>query len=187
MSEAYRRKKDPERIKAALIGASARLAARSGFSRLSLQSIAQAAGVTKGAIFHHFPNKDALVNAALTDVMQQLDSDIDALIQQSGHCYGCFTRAYIQILLSPETKGHFWSLYSPTLLQDEMINDAWYQWLNARLEKHSDTDRHHELCIIRYAADGAWISAPSEPTENMIGREKTRQMLLSMVDDANGK
>lgn len=38
---------------------------RSGFARVSMDSIAQAAGVTKRSVYYHFESKDALAGAAL--------------------------------------------------------------------------------------------------------------------------
>lgn len=40
-----------------------------GFASLSIQSILQEAGVSKGALFHHFPSKDHLVAAAFEEVL----------------------------------------------------------------------------------------------------------------------
>ncbi|SDX54580.1 TetR/AcrR family transcriptional regulator [Litoreibacter albidus] len=40
-----------------------------GFNGLSIQSIQDDAGVSKGAMFHHFPSKDHLVAAAFEDVL----------------------------------------------------------------------------------------------------------------------
>lgn len=43
----------------------------SGFAGLSLAPLLKKAGVSKGALFHHFPSKDALVAAAFEDVLAE--------------------------------------------------------------------------------------------------------------------
>ncbi len=40
-----------------------------GFARLSIASLLKKAGVSKGALFHHFDSKDALIAAAFEDVL----------------------------------------------------------------------------------------------------------------------
>ena len=48
------------------------------------------------------------------------------------------------------------------MLTDRTFNDLWIHWLNARLERHSATDADLELKILRFAADGVWLTAFTE-------------------------
>ncbi len=48
-----------------------------GFASLSIQSILEDAGVSKGALFHHFPSKDHLVAVAFEDVLIELAQRLD--------------------------------------------------------------------------------------------------------------
>ena len=43
---------------------------RNGFQAASLTSILERTGVTKGALYHHFPNKQALGYAVLEEVVK---------------------------------------------------------------------------------------------------------------------
>ncbi|HTJ36043.1 MAG TPA: TetR/AcrR family transcriptional regulator [Dactylosporangium sp.] len=43
-----------------------------GYDRVSLESVAEAAGVTKGAVYHHFGGKRELFQAVYTDVHQRI-------------------------------------------------------------------------------------------------------------------
>ncbi|MDE1185468.1 MAG: TetR/AcrR family transcriptional regulator [Pantoea sp.] len=181
MTTAYNRKKEPERIRRALIESSARMAAQIGFAKLSLQMVADAVGVTKGAFFHHFPNKEALIKTVVEELVSMLDEEIDALLNVDEQQRGRFTSAYIQVLLNPSPEGHFWAVFTPTLLQDENINKAWNQWLERRLEKHRATDDGVEFEVLRYAADGAWISAPGKTTPNKSSRDLIRTRLTEMT------
>ena len=49
-----------ERTRAALIGAAARLVAKKGFERTSLEDVAAEAGMTRGAIYGNFKNREDL-------------------------------------------------------------------------------------------------------------------------------
>ncbi|WP_331741951.1 TetR/AcrR family transcriptional regulator (plasmid) [Streptomyces sp. NBC_00726] len=52
-----------ERTRRRLVGAAAELFTRSGYASATLGQIAAAAGVTKGALYFHFPSKEALADA----------------------------------------------------------------------------------------------------------------------------
>ena len=54
--------------------AATRLFARNGFHRTSMADIAAAIGMTQGAVFHHYPTKDALLRA----VIQRLSHGLEA-------------------------------------------------------------------------------------------------------------
>jgi TetR/AcrR family transcriptional repressor of nem operon len=63
------RLRDPERTRERLLQAAAREIYRSGFQSASLDTILASAGVTKGALYHHFQNKEALGYAVVEEVI----------------------------------------------------------------------------------------------------------------------
>jgi AcrR family transcriptional regulator len=60
-----RRAEYAEQTRAAIIDAAAQAFADKGFTATSITEIAAAARVTKGAVYHHFPDKQALFEAVL--------------------------------------------------------------------------------------------------------------------------
>jgi TetR/AcrR family transcriptional repressor of nem operon len=86
------RLRDPERTRERLLHAASREIYRSGFQSASLDTILAAARVTKGALYHHFKNKEALGYAVVEEVifpnvrgqwvrpLQSVKNPIDALI-----------------------------------------------------------------------------------------------------------
>jgi TetR/AcrR family transcriptional regulator, transcriptional repressor for nem operon len=84
--------RDPIRTREALLGAAFTEIHRSGFRGADVGTILRKAGVTKGALYHHFENKEALgyavVDEAVADIMRQkwqvplanVENPIDALI-----------------------------------------------------------------------------------------------------------
>ena len=86
------RLRDPERTRERLLRAASREIYRSGFQSASLDRILASAGVTKGALYHHFENKEALGYAVVEEVispdvrgkwvlpLQSVKDPIDALI-----------------------------------------------------------------------------------------------------------
>src|SRR6202050_1356747 len=86
------RLRNPGRTRERLLQAAAREIYRSGFQSASLDTILASAGVTKGALYHHFKNKEALGYAVVEEVispdvrgtwvrpLQSVKDPIDALI-----------------------------------------------------------------------------------------------------------
>src|SRR5271163_640379 len=86
------RLRDPERTRERLLQAASREIYRSGFQSASLDTILASARVTKGALYHHFKNKEALGYAVVEEIissnvhgtwvrrLQSVKDPIDALI-----------------------------------------------------------------------------------------------------------
>lgn len=155
---AYHRKKNPERVKKLIIENAMGLAAEHGVNGVSIQAVATLSGVTKGGVFHHFSNKQLLIEAMLEELIQQLDDQISLMMEKDPVQYGRFTRAYIDVTLSSEFGvDTLWSALSMTVMTDKSFSRKWDRWLKQRLLKHADTDHAIELNILRYAADGVWF------------------------------
>ncbi len=63
------RLRNPGRTRELLLRAAAREIYRSGFQSASLDTILASAGVTKGALYHHFKNKEALGYAVVEEII----------------------------------------------------------------------------------------------------------------------
>jgi AcrR family transcriptional regulator len=64
--------RDPERTRKLLLHAAFQEMHRSGFRSADLDAILAAAGVTKGALYYHFDNKDALGYAVVDEIVASL-------------------------------------------------------------------------------------------------------------------
>jgi AcrR family transcriptional regulator len=62
----------------AIIGAAKALFGEQGFSATTMDGIAAASGVAKGAVYHHFPNKEAVFEAVLDLVSAELAEEAKA-------------------------------------------------------------------------------------------------------------
>jgi len=79
------RKVDAERTRELILDAAETTFLAQGLSRSTLADIAQAAGVTRGAIYWHFEDKDAVFDALLDRVRIPLDEILDQAIERDGH------------------------------------------------------------------------------------------------------
>ena len=66
--------------RAQLIDVTISLVAERGYAATSLASIANAAGITKGAVLYHFSTKEAVVTAAYDSVLEALVADVGAAV-----------------------------------------------------------------------------------------------------------
>src|SRR5687768_8579029 len=62
--------------RAAIVAAARDLFGRQGYDATSIDAILRAAGIARGALYHHFPNKEALFDAVL-------DAEIAAVAKAS--------------------------------------------------------------------------------------------------------
>ncbi len=61
-----------------LLAAATRLFAERGYDRTSVQEIVEAAGVTKGALYHYFGSKDDLLHEVYARVLRLQQERLDA-------------------------------------------------------------------------------------------------------------
>ena len=173
MSEAHHRKKDPSRVRHALIERAVHLAAKEGLASLSVQAVASAAGVTKGGVFHHFANKQLLINAAFEELLNEFDCEIDGLIAADMEPHGSFTRAYVKSIFSHEqdSKGGSRASLAISMLTDANLRSRWSDWVERRMDHHRLTDSDLILETVRMAADGVWLadlSGVELPNRNLL-------------------
>jgi TetR/AcrR family transcriptional regulator, transcriptional repressor for nem operon len=73
--EKKRRARDPERTRERLLEAAFREVHRTGFQSASIDAILAAANATKGALYHHFEDKEALGYAVIEEKIAKLVRD----------------------------------------------------------------------------------------------------------------
>ncbi len=159
---AHKRKKQPELVRRALLDQAARITLEQGLSKVTFQAVADAVGVTKGGVMHHFATKDALILEVFYDAMAKFEAEVNAAMAKDPVSYGSFTRAYIDATISLGEKGQAEFNSQATLyvlmLGDRMLRERWAEWSNEQLKKYAATDNSETLCMVRLVADGIWLS-----------------------------
>jgi AcrR family transcriptional regulator len=92
-----------------LLAAARRLWAERGYAEVSTPEIAEAAGVTRGAMYHQFPDKTALFVAVLeaveTEVMQRLAGAVAAAAPKTpADALRAAADAWLEIASEPEVR-----------------------------------------------------------------------------------
>jgi AcrR family transcriptional regulator len=111
--------------RARLVAAARELFARDGYGATGTEAILAAAGVTRGALYHHFADKQALFAAVCEDLHGEMEGAIetDADAQASafdGVVAGCL--AFLDFLARPEAR-RILILDAPSVLGWEAWNE----------------------------------------------------------------
>jgi AcrR family transcriptional regulator len=88
--------KTPEQTRERLIDAALHTLQAHGASALTLSLVAKQAGVSKGGLLHHFPTKEALIGALLSDLFADFEVKVQRYLEQELPKPGRTLRAYIR-------------------------------------------------------------------------------------------
>jgi AcrR family transcriptional regulator len=156
----FDRKRQPDVVRAALIQAAIDGALQYGLAGVTVQEIASLAGVTKGGLFHYFPCKQDLIDAAFCECLNEFSESINTLMQRDDIVHGRFTRAYITATIDTcisDNRAHAWFAFST--LTDKRQSAAWHSWMLTKLDEHNVERDSSMLQIARHAADGFWLKS----------------------------
>lgn len=178
---------------AKLIKISRELFAELGYAQTPTEEVVRRAGVTRGALYHHFGSKEGLFHAVVVAIQQELAEQIVANAEQAEGLWqqlleGC--RAFLQASLDPEVQ-QILLVDAPAVLGNETWRqiDAEYSreplaWVLGELEKHriiqtaSVTAAVHLLSGAMNEA-ALWIAQAKQPDEAL---EQALQTLAQMLD-----
>lgn len=180
--------RDRERTRKAILEAASQMLHAHG-GGVSLADIAAAAGVSKGALTHHFPSRSALEEALLADASEKLWDAVHARVDLAENRPGKLLRAYVRALTDAEDQA-VRQVFSPTSLlliigsaepsvQQVMDADA------ARWREAFDADGMDPAAMlaVRFAAEGIAesVGTPYLTTEEL---QAARTRLLDLAEPA---
>ncbi|UWX98404.1 TetR family transcriptional regulator [Arthrobacter zhaoxinii] len=178
--------RDKERTRRAIIDAASRMFYTHG-ANVSLADIAAAAGVSKGALTHHFTTRSALEEAILVDVSQRFRDAVHERLDLSEDRPGRLLRAYIRTLTDDDAAAR--DVFSAgSLLLIIGSDQTGQEVLKADAEKwrkafDADGIDSVQSLIIRYAAEGIAASVGT-PYLTAAELKAARARLLAMAEPA---
>nr|WP_156278722.1 TetR/AcrR family transcriptional regulator [Paenibacillus sp. NEAU-GSW1] len=132
-----------------------------GAEKLTLEAVAKQAGMSKGGLLHHFPNKQALVHAMMEHSTVSFISNVtDKVSYATGE--GKWTLAYIEATFADAAndcgKEINAAIISSLFSSPDVLGKLQSEY--AELQKHIENDGIDPVLatIIRLAADGLWFS-----------------------------
>ncbi len=102
------RRTNPERSRETqdrLVDAARRLFEDKGYADTSIDDIARDAGVTRGAVYHHFGGKRPLFRAVIEDIQDELAAHVDRNAEKHDDPWEAFVAGWISFLEQAPTAG----------------------------------------------------------------------------------
>ncbi len=178
MNKNYQKKKQPEAVRAGLMDATAEIIIEKGLSGLTLDAVAQRAGVSKGGLIHHFASKHALILGLNREILAEYARFIDEYVAADPQPRGRFIRAYIRSFHTPLKYREAAKLFKAFALEmsyDEELHKICCDWYQDIVEKHGEAHPSLKSQMLLFAADGLWmeectglVSIPSAQHEAII-------------------
>jgi AcrR family transcriptional regulator len=140
-----------------ILNAANRVILDHGTNALTLDSVAKQAGVSKGGLLYHFPNKESLIMGMVERFVTEFEYAIEQELQKNGDDW---LSAYIHVSFqaNPEREKISCALFAafannPDLL--EPLRKRFIEW-QKKIEKNSTSPEIGT--IIRLTLDGMWLS-----------------------------
>ncbi|UXU86150.1 TetR/AcrR family transcriptional regulator [Burkholderia sp. S-53] len=157
-----RRKKAPDQVRAQLLAAASEIATHHGVAALTLDAVAERAGVTKGALQYHFANKQGLLDALFGQATERFAAQMAARVAADGSGDGAAARAYLHAVLdaaNPAASTDVLRVLVASMITEQETRARWSvpmrEWTRP---DPVPLERAATLMICRLAADGLWIS-----------------------------
>jgi AcrR family transcriptional regulator len=134
-----------------------------GVSALTLDAVAEAAGLSKGGLIYHFDSKEALIRAMIARIGTCMQERMDRLCANDGRP-GTWTRAYVDAAFPPPGTEDDKDAAREAALIAALGNDpallAPYATQYAGWVEQQKADGIDPVlsAIIRLAADGLWLN-----------------------------
>ncbi len=168
--------RQPEATRAALVAAARELFAERGYAGVGTEEIVQRAGVTRGALYHHFADKEDLLRGVLHDLSRELaEASAAAALKE--------TDQWRQILAAVDA---FLDACTDPAVQQIMMTDApsvlgWDEW--------REIDAQYGLGLVRASLENAMETGliarqPVDPLAHLlVGALDEAAMYISRAAD----
>jgi AcrR family transcriptional regulator len=189
---ARRRSEQVEETRGKLIEAARRAFAEKGYSAASMDDLTAEAGLTRGALYHHFGDKKGLLQA----VIEQIDAEILSQMRTAGqqftakwHAFLAEAITYIEMSLQPEVQ-RIMLLDGPAVLGDpsqwpnqtaclRTTADMLAVLIEEGTVKQVDTEAAAQLVNGAALNAALWIAASNEPVAALPRAVEAFRLLMS--------
>lgn len=152
--------------RSALLDAAEIVLCEQGTQALTLSAVADRAGVSKGGLLYHFPNKEALLQGLVERVIAEFDA---VVAEHDDGRPGSYSRAYVEAAFAILTGGEGartrrrWAAITAAATDPELLRplrEAMARW--HRPDPARDPDPVTGM-VVRLAAEGLWEVVAQDP------------------------
>lgn len=143
----------------AILDAAQRVAVDRGANKVSLDSVAREAGLTKGGVLYNFPSKDALISGLLERLMQTYDPLIEESQKQLADQPNPTLRSVFRVISQVQTLDHNIPMAILAAASENLdLLEPLRQEMGRRYHKITqETDSPDEATILWAAAEGLML------------------------------
>jgi AcrR family transcriptional regulator len=135
------------------------VAGQSGVTAVTLDAVANRAGVSKGGLLYHFPSKEALVSGMVDGLCRAFADLADAAERADPVPAGRSARAYLAASAGELWQSSRWLALVGALITDPGLLDSWRAWVaSGRAADQAENADPVAAAIVRLAADGLWLA-----------------------------
>ncbi|NJM33749.1 MAG: TetR/AcrR family transcriptional regulator [Rhodomicrobium sp.] len=177
---------------ARLIASARQSFAEKGYGETSMDTLCAEAGLTRGALYHHFGSKEGLFEAVLTQIDEEIGARLEAIWESESDPWRAFLaccRGYVALAIEPEIQ-QIALKDAPAVLGQrfrELDAASSIAPLRAALEQLMDaeiigkTDAEALAVSINGAMMdlGIWVARSSDPTETLGRAHKALIAILT--------
>lgn len=166
------------------------VALRDGVLNLTLEAVANEAGLSKGGLLYHFPSKEALIEGLVAQFIEEFEEQLRQGEAAEGGEAGSFTRSFVNATFDgfPAPPRLNAALLAAVALSPSLLGELRAKFATWHERIQNDGLNRDVAVLLRYAADGIWISellglAPPDPK---LRQELHRTMLNLTKKDVIG-
>ncbi len=131
-----------------------------GIAKMTMESVAEQAGLSKGGLFYHFPKKENLIEAMVKQMFDQFDHQINQE-HEKDQLPGGTTRSYLKttfLKYDKEENEFVVALLAALVNNPELLKPAKENYQNWQKQLENDQIDPVISTIVRLATDGLWFS-----------------------------
>ncbi len=176
------RRRAPDDTRAEIIEKALEVAAELGASGFTLDAVAARTSVSKGALLHHFPSKNVLLEGVVDHLGRMHTDMILAEAARDPEPYGRNARAYLRATVNEPVTPQDVSIGRAIMAAcaiEPALAQRWNGWIDkVKIDDPSDPVGADDALMLRLIADGLWMS-------DLFGTHavspEQRQALLSLL------
>ncbi|MGL4608922.1 MAG: TetR family transcriptional regulator [Trueperaceae bacterium] len=179
--------KQPDTTRKTILEAASRVTARDGALSLTLEAVAKEAGVSKGGLLYHFPNKEALISSMIDEHLGNWSKAVEAVKDKDK---GAFTRAFVKTTTTPvDLQTQLGAgLLAAVALNPALLKPVQKHYATWQKELGQDGINPVTATLVRLAADGLYFSEVFDlaPPKGKL-RKQLETRLLAMTKETSKK
>ncbi|WP_074598274.1 TetR/AcrR family transcriptional regulator [Sediminibacillus halophilus] len=171
--------------KVEILTAASKIVSERGIFNLTLEAVAEEAGISKGGLLYHFPSKEALVEGMVEHLTNNYREKIANNAEMDPEEKGQWVRAYVNVTFNQvyQNKDMNAGLLAAKAVNEKLLDPIRELYAEWQQEIEEDGIDPVKATIIRLASDGIWLAELFDIYH--IEPEKKEEVYKTLLEWAN--